>query len=278
MRTTLLFLSLAALIALGSGCRPKDSEPLTYEQAQSALIEARMETSAMSMTTEIVEITTSFTIGQGIEKSLEELAAALQSQVPCSAITLDLPQLTLTWDFGTLADNCVYRGQTFAGVATISVTANSEALVRVEHTWSGLTNGIITIHGGAAVEWSAADLTRSVEHQLTWTLGERTSTSSGQCLQALIDPAAGIAFGVRSSGARQWGGDEGTWTLLIEDVEWRPSDPVPQSGSYKLVPPAFGSLELAFDRIDEDTIRVTALAGDRSFEFDVTSVSTAPAS
>jgi len=51
----------------------------------------------------------------------------------------------------------------------------------------------------------------------------------------------------------------------------RGRDPIPQAGRYVLETPARKSVELSFERLDEDTIRATLTSGERSFDFDVTS-------
>jgi hypothetical protein len=70
---------------------------------------------------------------------------------------------------------------------------------------------------------------------------------------------------------RSWTGPAGRWDLAIDGVELRWVDPVPQAGSYTLATPFEKSMTLSFDRVDEDTIRVTVESGARSFEFNVTS-------
>ena len=52
------------------------------------------------------------------------------------------------------------------------------------------------------------------------------------------------------------------WDLAIDGVQMRGQDPVPQAGTYTLTFPDGRELVLTFERIDEDTIRVT-LTGTR---------------
>ena len=55
-------------------------------------------------------------------------------------------------------------------------------------------------------------------------------------------------------------------------------DPVPQAGSYNLLTPKNKKLGLSFQRVDEDTIKVTVSNGKRSFNFDVSKIGTVKSS
>jgi len=74
---------------------------------------------------------------------------------------------------------------------------------------------------------------------------------------------------VQVEGARWWDGPKGHWDLAIQDIQIRWADPVPQSGAYVLVNPKAKKLTMSFERVDEDTIKVSVSAGKRSFDFNV---------
>ncbi len=70
-------------------------------------------------------------------------------------------------------------------------------------------------------------------------------------------------------GSRTWKGDAGTWTLAIQQVEWRWIDPVPEGGSYVVTTPAGKQITLEFERTSETKVHVTLDGTRRDFEFDV---------
>ncbi len=108
-------------------------------------------------------------------------------------------------------------------------------------------------------------------HQVTWTRlsDNRTGTGSGDRTQTLIDPAQGLAGGIRIDGNRHWSGRAGEWDLAITGVEVRLQDPVPEAGAYQLTTPANKVLSLSFARQAADVIRVTLTGPKRTFSFDV---------
>ena len=258
MRTLLLALPLA-------GCFDKGTdEPMTLEEARHALEQSVSSARVESSSSEVVEISTSFTMGAALEEAAEELHDWFVSQMPCSTVTRD--GATVTVDFGTLDDACVYDGHTYSGVLTLTVDATDAAELVVTHGWQDMTNGDLTLNGGATVAWSAADLTRHVEHDAVWDDGVRTLEGTGDRLQGLIDADQGLAGGIVVDGVRDWevvasetDDPLGAWHLDIEDVQMRGQDPVPQAGSYVLLNPDGKDLTMQFERVDDDTIRVTLL-------------------
>ena len=77
------------------------------------------------------------------------------------------------------------------------------------------------------------------------------------------------------NGSRTWEGKSGRWDTAINNVEMRWVDPVPQTGSYVLSTPFDKSLSMSFERVDEDSIKVTIASGDRSFSFNGNKAGTA---
>jgi len=250
----LIALSLVTLGSLVTACPPSSSAPLNNEEAREALDEATFSTQGAALTDDTIEISTHFTIGAAVEDAAEELAVFVRSQIPCSTVTRE--GSTLTVDYGTLEDLCVYRNRTFAGIHVVTLSRNEPGMVEVAHSWQDFTDGKLTVNGAATVTWDAEARTRHVAHDLVWTGGERTMEGSGDRTQSLIDEAAGLAGGVQIDGARQWVTERGTWSLDIDTVQVRGEDPVPQAGTYTLTNPEGKVLTMTFTRIDEDTIEV----------------------
>lgn len=265
MRHRPALLPLLPIAALGSAC----FDQITWGEAVEAIEEAALSAQAEAATFEVIEISTSFTLGEAVEQAAQELADWYRSQVPCSDITVE--GNTVTTDFGTMLDNCSYNGHTYAGVARLTIERNDEDEVVVTHEWIGLTSGLVTLDGVAEVTWSAPGGTRQVVHDVSWTSGGRDLHATGDRTQRLLDPASGILGGIRVDGVRDWASSSGDWHLDIDAVEMRGQDPVPQAGTYALTLPSGKVATLSFERIDDDTIRVTVTGGWRDWVFDVSS-------
>ncbi len=257
---------LAALLITTSACGA-----LTKEEAKEALEEVKVASQAQALTSESVEISTNFTIGDAVETAAEELRTFVQSQLPCAEITLETGggQATLSIEYGANAGNCTYRGNTFEGRHIINVARNEEDLVQVDHVWEGFTNGQINLDGSATVEWDLENKTRHVVHNAEWTrLSDgRTGVGSGDRMQAALE--GGIFEGFSVDGKRRWEGESGDWDLDIDHVEMRWVDPIPQAGKYTLDTPFGKQLSLSFDRVNATTIEVTVAGPRRSFDFRV---------
>ncbi len=257
MRTALPVLFLAA-------CQPPPMTAVEQREAVSLSVEtARMD----AATDEVVHVTTSFTLGGAAADAVEELRAFWESQAPCATVTAAAP--TLTVDFGT-SEGCTWNGRSWTGrlVVTVERTAPGEA--QVTHAWEGLSNGIGTLDGGATVTWSAAEGTREVVVDATWVGVEHTlDVQSDRTMRRLV-PGGGPGTGIVVDGLRTWTVDGSrTWEMDIAGVELRPQDPAPQAGVYTLTNPAGRVLTVTFERVDEDTIRVTAV-GRRTWIWEVT--------
>lgn len=268
MRAPALFLT-AVLAASLPACNQAASsdEPLTTAEASAALEELTISTQAGAFISSTVEISTTFTIGAAVEAAAEELRAYITSQLPCAAITLS--QSSLHIEYGALPGSCVYRGRTYSGSHTITVSHNDQSEVVVDHEWSKLSDGFFSVTGTAKVSWTLADPARHVEHDLTWTrlLDGRSSTGSGDRVQRPLP--GGIIEGFVEDGSRTWESQSGTWNLDIDTLEMRWVDPVPQAGTLTLVTPSEKSAAVSFERLDADTISVTLSSGGRSFTFKV---------
>jgi len=250
-----------------TGC-PKDrEEPLTLGEATSALEQASDAGQAEGLTSAGVDISTNFTIGQAVKDGAAELRTFIGTQLPCADVTLE--DATLTVVYGANPGNCTYRGHTFSGTHSISLERNDDAQVLVHHEWTDFSNGVVSLDGTADVTWNLSDKTRRVQHESHWTnlKSGRTGTGSGDRVQSVL--AGGLAEGIQVDGARSWDGDRGHWDLAIDGVQMRWTDPVPQAGSYTLKTPFDKSVSMAFDRVDDDTIKVTVTGPKREFSFTV---------
>ena len=202
-----------------------------------------------------------------MESAVAELREFISTQLPCAEITLQ--NATLTVDYGATGPGCLYHGRIITGQSQVSVTKNETADVVVQHTWSDLSNGLTEVDGQATVTWSLDDPSRHVVHAVTITrLRDNWQLESeGDRTQRPLD--GGLIEGFRVDGTRAWSSPRGDSSLVIEDVEMRWVDPVPQAGSYVLTTPKNKQLSLSFERKDEDTITVTLAGPQREFAFDV---------
>jgi len=261
---------LGAALALCAACL----EPaVSKQEAQEAFDSARVEAKAHLLTLDVIELSTSFTVGQAVEAAAEELRAFVASQVACAAVSLEGTELSI--DFGDLGDACAYRGKTYAGLVKVRVDAAAAGELKVFHEWLELTDGVVELSGTAEVTWSQSQGTRHVVHDITWTdadEGEGLWWSGGDRTQRFLDPEAGLAGGIRIDGERIWTVGEQTWQLDIDAVGVRLDDPVPQEGRYTLTTPEEKQMTLTFERQDESTIAVHVQSGLRDVTLQVHSV------
>lgn len=262
------WLALGVLTLVLTGCPKKKEDELTASEAQQAVQEASLASQAEGLTSASVEITTSFTIGQAVENAAAEIRDFIATQMPCAEVTLT--GATLTVEYGVNAGSCTYRGHNFTGTHTISVEKNDTGEVLVHHTWTGFSNGVVTLNGNADVTWNFDQQSRRVVHTAEWTriADSFKVTGSGDRTQTVL--ANGILEGIQIDGSRSWTSSRGTWDLAIDGVQMRWIDPVPQAGSYSLTTPREKTLSLSFARVDEDTIQVTVANGSKKFSFNVT--------
>lgn len=218
----------------------------------------------------VIEISTSFTMGQAVRDAAAELRDFVQSQIPCSTVTVQ--DATVTIDFGTLDDQCTWNDHSWAGVATISITRAEAGQAEVAHTWIGLTNGEHTLDGDATVTWDRVAGSRNVVHDIDWTDEDgQVVHATGDRTMTLIDPELGLEGGIEINGQRDWTNDRGLYDLQIDGIEARGIDPVPQAGTYTLTLPSGRVATLSFARVDEDTIAVTLSGGRRERVWHITS-------
>lgn len=256
--------SLIALTTVALSSSACFEERATNAEFRAAVDEVVMTGEIASLQDGIVEITTSFTLAEGAEAVAEEVRAFIESQMPCTEVTVPQPR-SLSVDFGTLADDCTYRGRTYAGVVNVSYEIQGDSVV-VTHEYQSVTNGQATMDGVATVTWS--DGSRNVQTDFDFTTTRGMIAVQSERTQTLV---GGLGDGIEVDGERNWTAPSGDWALDINAVQMRGADPVPQSGSYVLTNPNDKEFTLSFDRVDDDTIQLTIAGPRREFKFNVTS-------
>ncbi|MCB9730123.1 MAG: hypothetical protein H6744_12525 [Deltaproteobacteria bacterium] len=259
-RLTRVTLAWALGASLGAAC-----VPLTQEEAKVAVEEVKLATEAGELVGATVELSTDFTIGEGIERAAQTLADFAESQVPCSTITVSSGRVSV--DFGELGDGCRFQGRTYAGTVTWTVESATPDAIVVRHEWTGFRNERAQVDGAATVTWDLGATTRQVVYEADWIVDGRSFSGDGDVTQSLLDPGAGIAGGIVIDGRRGWTSETGRWDLAIDSVGVRWEDPVPESGRYLLTTPQDKTLSLSFRRSDANTIEATARSGGRTFTF-----------
>jgi len=262
--TTLLgLLSLTGLVAC-------DTTAMTNLEALEALGEANQSSRGEAATGDVIEISTDFTIGDAVAAAAERIADFWATQAPCSEVTVELGKVTV--DYGTLDDACTFEGNTYAGVTEAEVVDTSLGSLEVGHTWTGFTNGEVTVDGGALVTWTGEDASRRVQTEHTWTdtTDGTTVDVTGDHTQVPLDEEAGWGGwlgGITMDGTRDWVSDSGDWSLDMTELELRWIDPAPQNGSITITNPDGKTLDVTYRRIDDDTIKalLTGLREDKVF-------------
>ena len=109
---------------------------------------------------------TNFTLGDAVNDAANELRSFVESQLPCADVTLS--GNTLTVEYGALAGNCTYRGQTYHGTHAITVTQSTGNQLIVDHDYDGFANNEVTLDGTAHVTWDFDSQSRRVQYNGTW--------------------------------------------------------------------------------------------------------------
>ena len=242
-------------------------EQLTASEARLAVEELALTSEGSELVSVTVDLSTGFTIAEGVEMAAQALRDFAASQVPCSTVTLTAASVSI--DFGALGDVCTYRGQTYAGKITWTVTSATLATVEIDHVWEGFRNSRASLTGSAHVTWDLVARTRHVEHTADWVIDGRALHATGDRTQSLLDEAAGVLGGLRLDGDRSWTSETGKWDLAIEDVQVLWDWPLPVAGRYVLTNPDGKHLTLAFEKLDAVTVRATLSGGRRTYVFNV---------
>jgi hypothetical protein len=253
---------------LASGCALSDE--MGPVEALQTLSEVNRSSQGEQATQDVVEISTDFTIGEALEAAARSIADFWQSQVPCTTVTVD--GATTTVDYGTLDDACVYQGRTYAGVNTVTVGSTEPGALEVDHTWTGFTNGDVTVDGAATVTWDGLDASRTVVTEHAFTLADDPEVVVDVQGEHVTRPLEGDApwweSGFTLDGTRTWSSDGSDWFLTMSGLELRMIDPCPQAGVIEATAPSGRSLTLTYARVDEDTISTTlsgVRGGDRVY-------------
>ena len=254
--------SLPVLLLAVPGCQPA---PISRTEMREALVEVAALGDGLGAQDDVIELTTSFTLGQGVQAAAEEIRDLVQSQVPCSTVTVEPGQVSI--DFGELGDACVYRGRTYAGVVTVAVELPGDG-ARVTHTYAGFTGGRVTLDGTAVVDWNGA--VRHVVTDLALATDDGTVELESDRTQSFSRCEDVDAVCVEVEGERHWQSDRGEWSMSIDDVRARSIDPVPEVDTYTLSDSLGRELAMSFSRVDEDTIQVDVEGGRRPVAFRVT--------
>lgn len=223
-------------------------EEMGIFEASAALEQSARSGEGTTATQEPIEVSTDFTLGAGLEQAAEELAVFWDSQAPCTEVTHTGATLTIDW--GGLGDGCTYNGHSYAGLSAITVQRTDPTELQVLHEWTGFRNEDVQVDGDALVTWSSLARTHHVVTEHTWTATDG----------ATADVVGEHEVGVRDDGAflldgtRDWHAEGGDWHLDMVGIGFRLQDPLPEEGSYIVKNPAGKVLELAFARVDEDTI------------------------
>jgi hypothetical protein len=256
-----LFLFLAGSVG---GCRRE--EGLTTEEAAQAKEELQIGSTSQALTTQTVEIGTHFTIGGAVEKAAGELRDFIQSQKSCADV--QLAGHTLTIVYGAHGDCPFNSHQKITGTHEITVSKNDDSEVVVDHVWTDLSNGDVTVSGTAHVTWNLADPSRHVQHDLKWSRTDgRTGEGTGDRVQKPLN--GDLAVGFTEDGERTWDGARGHWDLAIAGLQMRWEDPIPQAGTLTLDTPFNKTVSVAFARKDATTIHMTFEGPRGSIGFDV---------
>lgn len=239
--------ALLGLIAL-LGC----GGDLSSTEAEEAVTEAIASTVPEAITAALVEAGAQFTLGQAQEDAAVELAAAWSAAEPC----------VTAYARGRVV-RASYSGCDFLeqGVDIVTIERADAGDAEVTHAWSFLSRGVVHVDGVATVTW--ADATRHVEHELFWTSEGETWSATGSRTQLASDDAFLL------DGTRDWSHDGDDWHADLDAARLRPEDPLPEEGAYGLTAPNRERAELTFERIDEETIRVTVAGKRRTRAYEV---------
>lgn len=248
-------------ILMLAGCLEGSHEASLWDetQATTALEQAMASSKAEILANRIMEITTDVTMGERAADAAKDRAAWFESQIPCSTATVE--GSTLTINFGTLLDKCVYDGKTYAGVLEITWRDRGVDDLEIIHGWFDFTDGTVMLNGETVVYWTSPSVPSRVTNDLTWSDDERTVDQRSDVFIERIRREAGQTgnLGVELNGWRLWEDEAnyGTLYLDIDGIQIRGVDPVPQAGTWRLRNDDGDVLRMHFDRVDADTIRVT---------------------
>lgn len=249
---------LVVAVCGAAGCF--DTEEMGILEALDALEQVSRSGAGDEATTDVIEVSTDFTIGGALADAAATIASFWESQAPCATVTL--ADAVLTVDYGDLGDTCLWNGHTYAGVTTVTVRSTTPGELEVDHDWNAFSNGDVTVDGGAVVTWSGNDWTRHVVTDHTVVLhteDDAVIDVHGDHVSGRIDDGLPVwKSGFTLDGDRTWTTEDGEeWTLTMEGLELMLLDPAPQTGSIAVIAPNGKTLTITYARVDDDTISAT---------------------
>jgi hypothetical protein len=256
MRHTWLIAPLGALYAACDPAAAGEVEAsLTAQEAREAVERMGEMTRADLLTVHVVEVSTDGTVGDRIEERQQRMRAFFASQAECSTVTLEGDTVIL--DFGTLEDECVFRGHTYAGVDAITYEQDLELdRLNVRHEFEGFTNGELTLDGELGVRWNEQTDVRRVasDYTLTDFEGAELVTVQSDHTMTRLDPAQSFwEGGVGLEGSREWTINGRSWTAEMRGIEVLMTDPAPMAGTLRLTNPDGDQMDIRY-RKDDDVI------------------------
>src|SRR5262245_41365998 len=113
-----------------------NQEGLTRDEAVDALTESSLENPARAVTAAPIEIPTNFTIGSAVANAAAELRSFLAAEIPCAQIAVQGSTVTTVWG---ATSGCTYKGQTYTGTSSVTITRTDASTLEVDHTWTDLS-------------------------------------------------------------------------------------------------------------------------------------------
>ena len=264
-RLSLLATLTLAPVTLQAGCL---NDNLTVAEMRAALNEAVESGQVQQLENGIVEITTDFTIGDGVEQIRQHIEEVLAACAETQVVAMD--DVTIDIDFGPASNPCAFEGHEYSGKVRIVIDRAGDE-VTVNHTYTDLSNGTYTLSGTKDVTWSEGAAAGTVERRIVsdvgWDGPRGRVDHQSERVMTFLDWLGGPTQRIQIDGDHTWQRSADDWRLDVNQVEFRLIDPVPQDGSYVLTTPEGKTATLTFDRVDEDTIAVTVegLRRDRVF-------------
>ncbi len=257
----------SVLLASGTGCLQRGMTALEMRAAVQEVVENGQ---VQQLENGVVEITTDFTIGDGVQQIRDHIAQVLAACAQTTVTAMD--DVSIHIDFGPASDPCEFDGKRYSGVVDLVITRDGED-VTVAHTYQGLSNGTYTLDGDKTVTWTSGGGTkvlRTIDSNVGWTGPNGPVDHTSQRTMIFSDFLGGPEAPITIDGNHHWTRDGDAWALDMNEVEFRLVDPVPQDGSFVLTIPNGKEGTLSFERVDEDTIAVQFSTGLRSRTFHVT--------
>jgi hypothetical protein len=246
---------------------------LTGVELRAALEEAVESGQVQQLENGVIEITTDFTIGDGVEQVRQHIEEVL---VACGSTQVTaMDDVTVLVDFGPADDPCAHEGKLYSGTVELVIGTDGDS-IEVTHVYQDLSNGTYTLNGSQDVRWTGnvlevgAEVERHIVSDLDWHGPRGHVEHHAERTMTFMDWLEGPAQRIRIDGEHEWQREDDQWHLDVDQVELRLVDPVPQSGSYTLTLPNGKQAGLLFERIDDDTIEVTMTGARKDHVFHVT--------